>query len=135
MAIRELKHEYCYATDDLDVDRIVAAFTEDGGLIVPIHDPIRGHDSLADYFEWFAQQEYEIKAHNVFNPIIDVDGDTATGKMVLHGTVYTPRRERQGGARPLRQRVRPDRRRVENIVCDCPPSHHEGDFRESDRVI
>lgn len=87
MAIRELKHEYCYATDDLDVDRIVATFTEDGLLDVPIHDPITGHDGLADYFEWFARQEYEVRAHNVFNPVVDVDGDTATGEwyyMVLY---------------------------------------------------
>lgn len=85
--IQELKHEYCYATDDLDVDRIVETFTADGVLEVPIHDPIEGHDGLADYFEWFAEQAYETRAHNVFNPVIDVDGDTATGEwyyMVLY---------------------------------------------------
>jgi ketosteroid isomerase-like protein len=85
--IQELKHEYCYATDDLDVDRIVETFTADGVLDVPIHDRIEGHDGLAAYFEWFAEQEYQTRAHNVFNPVISVDGDTATGEwyyMVLY---------------------------------------------------
>lgn len=85
--IQELKHEYCYATDGLNVDRIVATFTEDGVLNVPIHDRIEGHDGLAEYFEWFAEQEYQTRAHNVFNPVIDVEGDTATGEwyyMVLY---------------------------------------------------
>lgn len=79
-AIKELKYEYCYATDALDVDRMLETFVSDGLLDVPIHEPIEGHEGIREYFEWFAEQEYETRAHNVFNPIIDVEGDAATGE-------------------------------------------------------
>jgi uncharacterized protein (TIGR02246 family) len=79
-AIRELKYEYCYATDALDIDRMLETFVPDGRMVVPITDPIEGHQGIREYFEWFAEQEYRDRAHNVFNPVIDVDGDRATGE-------------------------------------------------------
>lgn len=78
--LQEVKHEYCYATDELDVERILETFTPDGRLVVPIYDPIEGHEEIREYFEWFAEQEYETRAHNVFNPILEIDGDTAAGE-------------------------------------------------------
>lgn len=87
-AIKELKYEYCYATDALDIDRMLDAYVPDGRLDVPIHEPIEGHDGIREYFEWFAEQEYQDRAHNVFNPVIDVDGDTATGEW-YYMVIYT----------------------------------------------
>jgi ketosteroid isomerase-like protein len=86
--IERLKHRYCYATDALDVDAISETFTEDGLLDVPIYDAVEGHEGIREYFEWFGDQTYETRAHNVFNPIIDVDGDTATG-IWYYLVVYT----------------------------------------------
>ena len=78
--IEELKHRYCYATDDLDLDAIGDVIADDGRLVVPIYEPMVGHEEIREYFEWFGEQAYEVRAHNVFNPIVDVGGDTATGE-------------------------------------------------------
>lgn len=86
--ITELKYEYCYATDNLDMDRMREIYTDDGYLDVPIYETVEGHEKINEYFEWFDEQEYGTGAHSVFNPIIDVDGDTATGKW-YYAVVYT----------------------------------------------
>lgn len=86
--IRELKHEYCYATDDLDIEGIPEVFAEGAHLEVPIHDPLDGRDGIREYFEWFGEQEFEVRSHNVVNPLVDVDGDEATGKW-YYMVVYT----------------------------------------------
>lgn len=78
--IRELKHQYCYATDALDAERLVGVFTEDGLIDVPLADPIEGYEEIREYLEWFGTQAYETRAHNVLNPIIEVNGDTARGE-------------------------------------------------------
>lgn len=88
LRIRELKHEYCYVTDDLDVDRVPTVFSADTYLDTPLHDPVEGHDGVREYFEFFGEQEYEVRSHNVVNPIVDVDDDEATGKW-YYVVVYT----------------------------------------------
>lgn len=87
-AIRELKYEYCYATDALDIDRMLEIYTADGHLDVPIYETVDGHEGIREYFEWFDEQEYGTGAHSVFNPLIDVEGDTATGKW-YYAVMYT----------------------------------------------
>lgn len=80
LAIQEVKHDYCYVTDDLDVERIPDVFSADTYLKTPLYEAVEGHDGVREYFEYFGEQEFEVRAHNVVNPVIDVDGDTATGR-------------------------------------------------------
>lgn len=78
-AIQRVKHQYCYATDWLDTDRMLDSFTPDATLDVPIREPMLGHDEIAAYLEWLDDQDHGTRAHCAFNPVIDVDGDEATG--------------------------------------------------------
>lgn len=79
-AIERLKHEFCYATDDLDTERMQSLFVEDCRLDTPLDEPAEGTEGIRRYFEWFAEQDYTDRAHNVFNSLVDVDGDAATGE-------------------------------------------------------
>lgn len=78
--IRELKYRYCYATDDLDADALIDTFTEDGTFEIGFYGTAAGHDELREYLDWFSEQGYAVRAHNAFNPLITVDGDSADGK-------------------------------------------------------
>lgn len=79
-AIERLKHEFCYATDDLDVERMQSLFVPDCRLDTPLDEPAEGHEGIRRYFEWFAEQDYADRSHSVYNPIVEVDGDDATGE-------------------------------------------------------
>lgn len=87
-AIERLKHEFCYATDDLDTDRMQSLFVPDCRLDTPLDEPAEGHEGIRRYFEWFAEQPYEDRAHNVFNSLVEVDDDAATGEW-YYTVVYT----------------------------------------------
>jgi SnoaL-like domain len=83
-AIKRLKAEYCdICDDDHDPDRIVGIFTADcvwegAGAIA------RGHVELRRLFEDFARR-ISFSQHNVFNPRITVDGDSAQASWYLLG--------------------------------------------------
>lgn len=80
LAIRRLKHEYCHAVDGGNYETWVALFTEDGTFERAGADPIEGREALygmiADEFD----EAFEYTAHVVTNPVVDVDGDAATGR-------------------------------------------------------
>ncbi len=83
-AIKQLKAEYCAACDDgYDPDRLAALFTEhavwDGGRTFGVAD---GREAIRKHFRG-ASQRVTIARHQVMNPIIDVDGDRATGQWLL----------------------------------------------------
>lgn len=80
LEIQELKYRHCYATDESDTAAVPELFVEDGVLDIPLKDPLVGHEEIQSYFEWLEEQEYTARAHNLVNPVIDIDGDTATGK-------------------------------------------------------
>lgn len=80
LEIMELKYQYCYATDALDADWLVDAFAPDGSFEIGFYGSVTGHDEIRDYIDWFGDREYEVRSHNVFNPLITVDGDTAEGR-------------------------------------------------------
>ena len=86
----ELKYRYCYATDNADVEALLDVFTENGYFDIGIYGTGSGHDDLREYMEWFAENKPGIRAHNVVNPIIDIDGDRATGKWYYFVLYETP---------------------------------------------
>ncbi|MEM7092025.1 MAG: nuclear transport factor 2 family protein [Actinomycetota bacterium] len=83
-AIKQLKAEYCAACDDgYDPDRLAALFTGDavwdGGNTFGVCD---GRAAIHAHFTG-ASRRVTIARHQVMNPIIEVDGDTATGQWLL----------------------------------------------------
>lgn len=85
--IKRLKYRYAeICDDDHNPDRVVELFTEDG--IWESGEAFgtgRGRKGIHELFSKFAKM-MDFTQHNMFNPIIDVDGDKATGTWYLHGT-------------------------------------------------
>lgn len=82
-AIRQLKHVYCGLCDDnYDADPLAALFTEDavwdGGPIGMHH----GREAIRRFFQG-SPARVPWALHMVTNPIIQVDGDAATGRWYL----------------------------------------------------
>ena len=83
-AIRQLKAHYCAACDDsYDADRLAALFTEDavwdGGRTFGVAE---GREAIRAHFRG-ASDRVTIARHQVMNPIIDIDGDRASGHWLL----------------------------------------------------
>ena len=82
--IKALKARYCDRCDDgYDPDSIAELMTEDsvwdGGTTFGVR---RGREEIRTHFQK-ASQRVSIARHQVMNPIIEVDGDTATGQWLL----------------------------------------------------
>lgn len=86
VAICELKYRCCLAIDTNDADGLVDTFTEDGilqatrsGTSSP-HLRLCGHDELGKIVsEERSETGLSRTQHRLYNPIIEVDGDTAFG--------------------------------------------------------
>ncbi len=82
-AIRKLKHHYCALCDnDYEADALAALFTEsavwDGGSL----GYASGREAIRKFFQT-SPEVVKLAIHHVTNPIIEVKGDTATGKWYL----------------------------------------------------
>lgn len=79
--IRKLKAHYCAACDDdHDPDRVIALFVPDGVWEASGIGRFEGHAKIHGYMANLrASGRIRNSAHNVFNPDIEVNGDTATG--------------------------------------------------------
>lgn len=82
LAIHRLKHEYCYAIDDGHYDDWVSLFTRDGRFVRDGDASYEGHEELGEMAEGFAAA-FDHSAHVVSNSVIDVDGESATGRWYL----------------------------------------------------
>lgn len=83
-AIKQLKAQYCAACDDgYDADRLAALFTEDaiwdGGRTFGV---VEGREAIRKHFRG-ASKRLTIARHQVMNPIIEIDGDEASGHWLL----------------------------------------------------
>ena len=82
-AIRQLKHRYCGLCDaGYDADPLAALFTEDAvwdGGPIGMHE---GREAIRRFFQG-SPNRVPWALHMVTNPIIEVDGDTATGQWYL----------------------------------------------------
>lgn len=83
-AIKQLKAHYCAACDDgYDADRLASLFTTDaiwdGGNTFGVAD---GREAIRRHFQG-ASRRVTIARHQVMNPIIEVEGDLATGHWLL----------------------------------------------------
>jgi uncharacterized protein (TIGR02246 family) len=85
-AIRQLKARYCaICDDDHDPDRVVGLFSSDGEWEGRGIGHARGHAEIRELFLGF-QRAISYSQHMVMNPIVDVDGDRASGIWTFFGT-------------------------------------------------
>ncbi|MFM7535648.1 MAG: nuclear transport factor 2 family protein [Acidimicrobiales bacterium] len=84
-AIRRLKAAYCAGCDDdHDGDAVAALFAPDGVWHDTRIAPCEGHAAIKAHFGAIrASGRIARSSHMVTNPVIDVDGDTATGRWSL----------------------------------------------------
>ncbi len=79
-AISQLRARYCHLLDDRKWTEFVALFTKDGafsGL-----ESVRGHAALLEFFTRFGQATPDFW-HFCTNETVNLDGDTATGRVTL----------------------------------------------------
>lgn len=79
-AIKELRAEYCYRIDSRDWDGYAALFTADAHLDFGPVGTFDGRDAVREFAEHVVGAEHSFLAHMVHNPIIDINGDNATGR-------------------------------------------------------
>ena len=81
-AIRNLKAKYCAFCDDgYDADGIASLFVEDGIWDGGIRGKYEGREAIRSFFTGNSRVTFAV--HNVLNPIIDVDTDTAHASWYL----------------------------------------------------
>ncbi len=77
--IKRLKARYCaYCDDDYDVESIVSLFVEDAVWESATFGKYEGREEIRGFFVNAAKM-LPFAVHMVMNPIIEVDGDSATG--------------------------------------------------------
>lgn len=82
-AIKKLKTKYCAACDNqYDADAIAALFTEDAVWDGGNFGTFEGREAIRTFFQG-ASKIFPFALHQVMNPLIEVDGDTATGQWYL----------------------------------------------------
>jgi ketosteroid isomerase-like protein len=77
--IRELKYEYIHALDEPNVERFVELFTGDATFTAGTYGTVTGRDGIREFIEYRADDERAYH-HMATNPVIEVDGDVATGR-------------------------------------------------------
>ncbi len=93
-AIKQLKARYCeICDDDHNPDRITSLFAEDAIWESADFGKAEGHDAIRELFTGFKKM-FNFSQHNIMNPIIEVDGDRATGVWYIMGPwTYTENNE------------------------------------------
>jgi SnoaL-like domain len=82
-AIKKLKYQYCaYCDDNYNADGIASLFTEDAIWDGGTFGRYEGREAIRGFFR-SAPRLLSFAAHQVMNPIIDVQGDKATGNWKL----------------------------------------------------
>lgn len=81
--IKQLKHRYCaYCDEQYDPDGIASLFTEDGVWDGGPFGLAEGYEGIRTFFADVSNQ-VSFANHYVSTPIIEIDGDNATGRWDL----------------------------------------------------
>src|SRR5262245_11778245 len=84
-AIKQLKVRYSHICDDMhNPDRITSVFAEDGIWEIPDVGRAVGHQAIRELFRNF-QKTFSFSQHNMMNPLIEVNGNRATGVWYIMG--------------------------------------------------
>ena len=82
-AIRELKARYClYCDDSYDSEGIASLFVDDAVWDGGVLGRCDGRDEIRSFFK-SASRVISFAIHHVCNPLIEVEGDRATGQWYL----------------------------------------------------
>jgi len=97
--ICQLKHAYAWNYDTRDPDALADLFTEDAECVFGPYGTWRGKQELYDgYVASMRRMEGRFPGiHAVTNPLIEVDGDEATGRWYLLDEFFGP-----SGEEPLK---------------------------------
>lgn len=79
-AIEELRATYCYHIDDGNGAAFASLFTADATLDFGPAGTYTGHEELREFADEVVPSQYAFIVHMVHNPVIEVEGDTATGR-------------------------------------------------------
>lgn len=84
-AIKQLKARYCHiCDDDHNPETVKTVFAEDGIWESDDFGTARGHAEISELFANFRKM-FNFSQHNIMNPVIEVDGDRATGIWYIMG--------------------------------------------------
>ncbi len=84
-AIKQLKVRYSHICDDMhNPDAIASVFAEEGIWESPDFGKAVGHTAIRELFKNF-QKMFSFSQHNMMNPLIEVNGDHATGVWYIMG--------------------------------------------------
>ena len=84
-AIKQLKVRYSHICDDMhNPDNIASVFVEDGIWESPDFGKAIGHAAIRELFVNF-QKMFSFSQHNMMNPLIEVNGNHATGVWYIMG--------------------------------------------------
>lgn len=84
-AIKQLKMRYSHiCDDDHNPDVIASVFAEDGIWESDDFGKAVGHEEIRELFRGFKKM-FNFSQHNMMNPIIEVDGNRATGIWYIMG--------------------------------------------------
>lgn len=84
-AIKQLKARYSHICDDLhNPDTIASVFAEDGIWESEDFGKAVGHQEIRDLFKGFRDM-FTFSQHNMMNPVIEVNGNRATGIWYIMG--------------------------------------------------
>ncbi len=87
--IKKVRYWYCFHLDDRDWESMSNLFTEDAVADYGYLGTAHGPEGVRKLFEESVANLVLFSAHYMHNPIIEVDGDTATGQWYISapGTV------------------------------------------------
>ena len=84
-AIKQLKARYCDICDDThNPDRIASVFTADGIWEGGDFGQAQSHEAIQELFHGFRNM-FTFSQHNISNPIIEINGNRATGIWYITG--------------------------------------------------
>jgi len=82
-SVKQLKARYCaFCDDNYNPQGIASLFTDDGVWDGGDLGTAEGHAAIIKFFER-APSAFSFAIHNVMNPIIEIDGDRASGRWYL----------------------------------------------------
>lgn len=80
--IEQLRARYCHLLDDCAWPEFIALFTEDG-VFQGLKERIEGREALMQFFSVEVPKLAEKFWHFCTNGTVEIDGDTATGRITL----------------------------------------------------